>query len=172
MIVLLRKLLSKLKDERLFQTEAEAALLQAILDPHPSSIPLFDQALERNPRDARFYGYRAEAHFQAGCYEKAVEDWQVYLKLGAKEDSFESHLVHFRLGESFEKLGLLEQACEMYGAGINDINDLQQSGWRIKDALPENFLVPLYLKRAQVLELLGQQTASEVDNIRVQLQEG
>jgi len=104
------------------------------------------------------YHHRALAHYESGCYEKAIEDWLQVLKL-EQGDPF----THGSLGDAYEKLGAFEQACAMYSQAIDTISSLEKSGWHIKDARPANFLVPLYTKRAQDLKHLGREAASEED---------
>lgn len=128
---------------------------------YEESIPFFDKSIQLNPNCANSYHHRALAYYESGGFEKAVQDWLQVLSLKGP-----SLYTYRDLGNAYEKLGELEQACEMYSCEIEHVLNLEKSGWRIKDAFPDDLLFPLYMKRAKIQERLGKQKESDEDHER------
>ena len=91
------------------------ALVYGAIGNYQQAIFNYNRSIELNPKFSGAYSMRGYAYFQSGNYRQAVEDFIKFIDLAPKADKTMSE-VHAILGDSYSKLGDMEQAIKNWKA--------------------------------------------------------
>lgn len=80
---------------------------------------------EENPDDPRVYFNLANSHFGTGVYERALEEYLIFLDRSGSDD--EKYIAHQRLGSVYQALGKRDQAITELQISIGMFPDLPDS---------------------------------------------